>query len=958
MYRYLQYRADKKERWHLVDESQMSNLPQPPAFLSVLKLDQDVDALEEAGEDTLDKVKYRGPMYFDLDCEDDIDAVLDSSRELIDKLIDKYDIDADYIHCWLSGGKGVHITIPETIFGVNRATTYLPMIYKQIAKEVEVEHLDMGVYSCGKGRLWRCEQVPRPGSNTYKVGVTVQELEEMDAEQYEVLVASARPPLERAIPGKNVAFPKAQSAFKRARQAARQLVKAIKNAKVIPNEEIRKLEDTPGCIEKLIKEGDSPESNWNQAAMQVAAWVAARYDKKDEDRFQAEVIEPFIANVHSSSRSSEQERRKHLKDQLNRAFAGKTKFQVGPLISTIGEPCHACPLCRGDLNIEEYSKDAGGEQYDPATKIKATPKGYMQVTDDKARSLTSFTFHPEYEVKHLDDDGRGGMRETQRQAIVGTVVDDEGRKFYDVEIPETAWNSRTALSNAVGGRGTARVFCSDADVAKLSVSILRFAAEDASHGETDVMTHTRICGIHFEKTRKNTLMPAYIEAGASIYAGSNQGDPQVYPARFRYSGDNNLSPRLIDEDYPYVNDEKLEEALDCLLRINEESAVARMVGWAAACHLREHVHAAIPQFPLLNVWGNAGAGKTMSALLVCHLNGMDYQTAAEPLNMENATPFPLRDFITSSTTVPRLVEEVNEPLMSRTAYRSVLAMFKAAWNRSTTPRGKLGNRGAETDNRRVSSPIVYVSEQRTTRASLRNRTIEVMLTAQGREAEGRGKAFKRAYALRYHLFRAAKAMLHRALTLSPEDVSELLEANEHLVPEGMDERPRFSMLVVMMGLDFMADAMEASKIDIRERIDQLKKSLSDYLNDNFSQLEAEKRTSEVDQVLLALDQMASDPTDRATGLRAGEHYKRIGSQLSLNLSLIMSRYRRWCKSLGEFSQINDLGSMSALLSGETYFDRREADPERPGVVWHVINMDALATKGIQLAQFLDTSDDL
>lgn len=951
MYHYVQYRPDKKESWHFIDEKQVANGDRRPAFQSVLKVDKDVEAVEERGEDPLDVVKYRGPMYFDLDCEDDLDAVLESSRELVDKLMTKFDIPADYIHCWLSGGKGVHITIPEQLFGVNKSTLHLPVIYKQIAKEVHVEYLDMGVYSAGKGRLWRCEHVARPGSGTFKVGVTVQELEDMDADQYEVMVANARPTIERRYPEKNVSYPKAVLAFKRARQAAKKIINSIKNAKVIPNEEIRKLGETPGCIEKLIKQGDCPDSNWNQAAMQVAAWIAARYDKEQEAEYLADVIDPFVVNVESSSRSSQQERRKHLKDQLNRAFSGKTKFQVGPLIATIGEPCHACPLCRGDLTIEDSKPDAG-EQFDKQHKIKATAGGYYHVTEDRSRQLTSFTFRPEYEVKHLDESSTGGLRETERKALVGTLVDDEGTSFYDVEIPESAWNSRTALANAVQGYGMCRVLCADADIAKLSICILRFA--NAAHdGETEVMTQTKICGIHFDRTSKGKLRPSYIEAGSSIYAGMGT---EPFPARFRYNGVHNLSPKLIEEDYPYANDAKLEEALDCLLKVNDDANVARIAGWFAACHLREHIHMAIPQFPLLNVWGNAGAGKTMTALLFCHLNGMDYQQQAEPLNMENATLYPLRDFVTSSTTVPRLIEEVNEGLMHKNNYQRVMAMFKAAWNRSTAARGKLGNRGAEVDNSRVSSPIVYVSEQRTDRASLRNRTIEVMLTAAGREPKHRSDAFKRAYALRYHLFRAAKAMLHRALTLSPEDIPAMLDANDHLVPEGMDERPRFSLLVVMMGLDFMADALEACKIDIRSRIDELKQALSEWLGENFAQLEAEKRTSEVDMVLIALDEMAAEPDDKALGLRPEDHYQRIGSQLSLNLALIMPRYNRRSKAFGTFSQISNAGTMKQLLEGETYFDRLQNDPERTGVKWHVINLDKLAEKGIALPNFVETFD--
>ena len=79
MYHYLQYRPDKKESWRFVSAKQLETTTKPPAYISVLQVDQEVGALEDAGEDTLDLVKYKGPMYFDLDSNDDIDAVLDSS---------------------------------------------------------------------------------------------------------------------------------------------------------------------------------------------------------------------------------------------------------------------------------------------------------------------------------------------------------------------------------------------------------------------------------------------------------------------------------------------------------------------------------------------------------------------------------------------------------------------------------------------------------------------------------------------------------------------------------------------------------------------------------------------------------------------------------------------------------------------------------------------------------------
>lgn len=244
MYHFLQFNPNKKEAWRLYDEKQLSELPQPPAFITVLRVDQDPENYAENGEDPLDHVKYLGPMYFDFDGAD-LDEVLDSVRAVLDALTRKLDISKDYIHCWLSGQKGVHITVPEQVFGIKGPMKALPLIYREVAATFKAPCLDMSVYSAGRGRMWRCENIARPGTGTFKVGTTVDELMDMDAEQYEVLVASARPPLARATPPKNVIHARAESILKTAKAAALQKIKAMKSSTVVPKDALREYGETP-----------------------------------------------------------------------------------------------------------------------------------------------------------------------------------------------------------------------------------------------------------------------------------------------------------------------------------------------------------------------------------------------------------------------------------------------------------------------------------------------------------------------------------------------------------------------------------------------------------------------------------------------------------------------------------------------------------------------------------------
>ena len=138
-------------------------------------------------------------MYFDLDGSD-IEAVLDSARDLVQNLKAK-NIPTDIMSIYLSGKKGLHITIPEKIFGITAPLLHLPVIWGKFSASFDNEHVDDSVYSMGKGRMWRTTGVKRPDNNKYKVQITADELSRLTLEGYNELVSSPRPDF--AMPSDN-----------------------------------------------------------------------------------------------------------------------------------------------------------------------------------------------------------------------------------------------------------------------------------------------------------------------------------------------------------------------------------------------------------------------------------------------------------------------------------------------------------------------------------------------------------------------------------------------------------------------------------------------------------------------------------------------------------------------------------------------------------------------------------
>lgn len=951
---FLQFKPDKKEPWRMYTEEQLqkADLPGRPAFKTVLMVDQNPEEVTEKGLNAIDTVHYLGPMYFDFDDADNIDHVLADVNAVLDYLLNKLDIPEEFIHCWLSGGKGVHITVPGQVFGVKKPTKFLPMIYREIMLTVlkgagltSPCSLDESVYSCGRGRMWRCEGVARPGSGTFKVGTTISELADMNSEEYHAIVATPRPPRSLKEPEKNVSFAKAEQLLKAAKVAATRKVRAMNEACVVPREAMREWEGIPGCIEKLINDGDAGNSNWNQAAMQLAAYIAARYDKSEEREYMEDLVEPFLVNVESSSRPDINERRKHVQGQLHRTFGGTIKFAPGALIATIGTPCRQCPICRADVASGETSQAEAGN-FNSAVRIRWDTSGYYLVGEDNSRQLTNFTFWPSMEVFELeqftDSNGRTAWRNTERKELYGRMIIDGCAEVVEVGIKESAWSSKRDLIREIKGRDAA-VYGGDGEIQKILVALLKFSRDKAEDKELDKMVNANICGVVLDRKDKATIAH-YVEAGNAI---TSKGGRSPY----RFNGSASQSPALINASNPLPNDEELATVMKALCNVNEPVQVAQMLGWFVACHFRQHIQFDEPQFPLLNIYGNAGAGKSCLATLIAHINGIDYNVA-ELQNVEIGTFFPLTKYVSSSTTVPRLIEEVNPVQLGNNRYGQILGVLKAAWSHAPIQRGKIGpDRELSVSEDRVSAPLVYTSEQSAVAPALRSRSVEVRLQAKSLQNKHYRDSYKTAVKNRSALFRMARALVTVALATSPSAIRAIMDSKAELITTEMADRPRWSTQCVLTGLHMLIQTMIDFEVGGVEEVKRLESELIAYMGGRVNEVESGKSASEVDRVLSSLNIMADDTFDERTRLYPGKHYWRQGDSVYLVLQSCLPRYHAYSKSIGEVPVIKAFRQLSELLEGEVYFDRIEPHPENPEIQVYVVNAKKLADKGTTMNNF-------
>ncbi len=98
-----------------------------------------------------------------------------------------YGVEAEQWKVFLSGKKGVHLELPAEIMGLTHGSTYLPLAYKRLAKDLEGElgiTIDVSMYNMGTGKPYRRPNVMRD-IGTCKRQIQVDTLHEIqDADDY------------------------------------------------------------------------------------------------------------------------------------------------------------------------------------------------------------------------------------------------------------------------------------------------------------------------------------------------------------------------------------------------------------------------------------------------------------------------------------------------------------------------------------------------------------------------------------------------------------------------------------------------------------------------------------------------------------------------------------------------------------------------------------------------------
>lgn len=913
---YFFYQAEPKSVWipALADERSNVIRTKKPALTTVLDVDSTFE--EDMSAEQHAAVRYRGPLYFDIDSAD-LESAIEQAKKLL-VLIQSKGVDLNMLRCYLSGGRGVHILMDQAIFMPkipSNGTPHLPNIYREMVwSSAFVDDVDMRVYSSRKGRMLRCANYKRENGQ-YKVSVTADEILSLTPEQYAELCSSPR----NEVPVESPKFcPEFGLAFSVAQD---KVVKAAARRKSKKNQcdDLKKFGgDWPETLQLVINGvGLRDEVGFNQVAMQVAITATALgigEEKLIEDC--SGLIETHKGD--SSRYGTPARRRAFLKEMFRYVDSNPLyDFSAGGVLGLLIPEVRA----NSDLTWGEWQPDPADKPKKPKPKPAKPAEGEAESTATEAETAADDSEEEEdaEAEPEVDDGGRiqmsrsgtyfktedgfknvcdlGFFRPISMRKLngehIGYEVDSylDGKEIGKKFIPMNAFTSKGQFNNWSLNQG-ASMRASDIQTSSLSDYFRKRSNKNPVYA--------------VEREGIDVIVPPGAKNGDQIdviWASPEGVVTENKEINYRYHGIYNAQGTyksdLMTADELSLDDE---EFVRRLLDINTTANVAKLLGWFSAAFISQLIRKKFKRFPSMQIFGQAGAGKSMTVILMNHM----HYNLVEPrqFSVAGQTMFPIIVAVATSASLPLVFEEVKARQLTKTAKDFLQNILRSNYTADQLQRGSLGRdkavREPTVTDFANAAPIVFVGEAIEDQSAILERCVVVALSKS--DQRGKEENFEFCMDRATQMGRIGKRLARAALSVNRDELHEELSRNfkevSGLAQAAMIDgasRPSFNLAVVVTGLEFLRLAISGvfgTKFD--ERIEQLKQSVLDNVADNIP-----KNMAEASRVLDTLA-FLSRHQDPAFQVVHGVDYTINPDSATLDLKLrnAYAKYVRYQRSLG------------------------------------------------------------
>lgn len=940
-------REGKESRWELEPSANRESVISTvrPVFSTIL------DLSTIPGDNDWSKVRYQGDFYADFDSEQDIELVCENFKHFLLKLADQLDFDLGQARFFATGSKGFHVQIDQRCFVPKvsaTGTAWLAYVYRAMAESLIVDTLDLAVYTGKRGRQWRTPNVRRD-NGCYKVELTLEDAMGMTPELYAEIIKEPRPLLTPTPPSLNSKFAvlfhnskekvTTQMRGKRKRVAAANVVlDPWKRAKKTPPTIAGLMDGT------LVADG----AGFQSLALQLAIYATSVEMPLAEflDRCSG-----LVANhVSDSNRYGSVEKRR---GELSRMweYLGESSlydFDVGPL-RALTKRSHTM----SDLGIQE-TEDKGDPAPVTVTRVdEETGETVTTVTEeDMHRGIRKGFFMNadgmwKRNADTTDPICRATLRnvesfyDAEKDVFLGYEFDvvQKGVKTFRTMLAAEAFTSATAMkrffvNHQIGFQG------GDFEV----MSLLDVMSDKAKRGGR-VYVYPREGFMLMQNPHVKQKEPVAVYLTQTTFVSSlPEDDPSYF--RLRYRPTQALSSYNIDiHDAPALDD-SMKSALHDLFSFTREDVAADLLGWFVACHYRSVYLELFNQFPLLQIYGEAGSGKSQTVWMLAHMHW--YLKDISVKSAASCTPFAVDSHASSSTSAPFILDEFKPrelKLQGKGKYEKLKDMFKASYiGGDIGERGTL-NKGAENTlaviKNRATAPVVFMGEAIEMETAIIERCVTVNLTKQY-QTKHRAEAFDRLHsdgtalsALGCQLVQMGFALNLEAMRDEVRAIQREIEANLPAIDDENMKRaaPRmiFNRAVVIHALRILKHVLaEAYGKEFDASVDALLATRMGSMSTAEASVVAIHAMSEVSKIMNRIALLSRDQ---------GTTYEMIPDKdyvvgegwMEMRVERAYDQYRRYCAAIHDTPLFDSVEAfIYALSSYSPCTDRLCASSELRG----------------------------
>lgn len=925
-----------------------------PAFVSVL------DVCNIPKDNQWEKARYRGPMYLDFDAEGDIPAALSGTRKFLDRLRDEIGFDTRQALLFASGGKGFHIEIPQKCFMLkvpSAGSAWLPYVYREIAQSFMVDTLDLKVYSGRSGRMWRTPGVMRDTGN-YKVPLTLEELQDLDSVSYADLVKSPRkigPPNPPVVNGQfALRFEKARTTV-----ATKMRGKGHRQAKAheVLDRWI-KAKKTPPSIESLMSgEKVAKGAGFQDLAMQIAIY-AVSVDMSSNDMVERctgliERHESDSSRYNSSPKRKEELRRMWDYMKSNDLY----DFEVGPIVALLKPGTSVADLGvidKTDTGDVKEGQAVEAPAYDPQIGIRQgfimNSTGMWRQRGDNTEALCRATLRDIEQVRDLDGDEFQGY---EFDLVVNNKI------LKRSILPPDSFHSSSNLrkyfvSQQISFQGGEPETMALLDVMSDKVELAT---------KTYIYPREGLFVVDKPGVRGKEPIKVYLTQDTFL-SSANKGDEGYF--RLRYKPNQATSSYNIDLHNAPDLDESMVPVLHDLFHFNKPDVVADMVGWFVASHYRSFYLHTFKQFPLLQVFGVAGSGKSQTVQMLAAMHW--YQTPISIISAMASTPFALDTAASTSTSAPMMIDEYKprELRQMRGKLEKLKDVFKNSYiaaeigGRGTVNRGSVNSLSLIKN--KSTAPILFMGESLETETAIVERCVTVQLSP-AFHTRARHSAFRRLQNNTHVLSALGRAIIEAGFRINLEamkdEIQTILNRFDEQLPDFDDSTRRriaprlmFNRAVIVHSMSILKRILAAQfGTEFDEEITELMQPKVDGEASDADRVAAVHGISEISKVLNAIARLSRE---RGTNYQMvkGRDYVVDEHTLDLNAEAAYHRYRVYTAAIHDTPLYDNVQAfLTALSNYEPCIDHAVASSplQTEGGSEHILRFDTrrLKKEGVQ-----------